>query len=1387
MKIHLPLVLLLALFTRSFGQAVYTNYVDGRVYVKMTGASLKTLRGEDPNALPLSKLGFLKEIVSKYGVTRVYKPFHQAVTSPVLPNILKLEFSKTSQVEQLIRDLEKVSGVEYAEKVPLMKTDIVPNDPVFPPHLTQINAVNAWNVFNGGSNITVAIVDNAVMWTHFDLAANTFTNTGEIANNNIDDDANGYIDDVNGYDVADNDPNAVPTNTAMDHGTHCAGIAGACTNNTVGIASIGWNIKIIPVKTQNDGGSTNGIAAGYEGIVYAANMNARVISCSWGGSGAALAEQAVVDYAWNRGCIVVAAAGNANTTTQNYPGAYNHVYCVASVSSSDIKSGFSNYGTWVDISAPGENVYSTTPSATTGTFLTYSGTSMATPLVAGLAGLMLSKCPVMTQTDVLNCISSTAVNIYTLAGNSSFVTNSRLGAGRIEAFAAMNCAASFTATPPIANFRTPTRNTCPLTAVQFLDSSQYAPTTWNWVFQGGTPATSTLSNPSVQWTAPGTYSVMLTVSNGNGSDSETKLAYITVAGPINLPLQEGFQASTFLPANWTENNIYNDVIYWDRVTGLGGFGTSTACARFDNYNIDALNERDEMRTPKYSFSNVGSARLRFDVAYARFNSSYSDSLEVKLSTNCGATWTTIYSKGGSTLSTVPADVNSTMFVPTAAQWRRDTIDISTLTAGQGNVMFSFINRGHYGQPIYLDNINLVFPTPTVNISAPAQRCTNSSFNFTNTSIGVGSYSWSLPGGSPASSTSSNPSVAYPSAGLYTVTILLTNGTTTTQTTRTVNIVAPPVVTVNTPTVCPGNIAVLTASGAATYSWTNGPLTASLSVSPGGTSFYTVTGTSNGCSVAQTATIVVTPAPSISINSATICSGNTAVITASGASTYSWINGPNTASLSVSPSSTSVYSVSGSNAFCSATQTSAVFVTTTPTVSVANASVCQGASALITAGGATTYSWNTNALTNTISVSPAVTTVYTVTGSNAANAISCTDTKTSTLTVVVNPTVTIAASSTILCLGGSVTLTALGANSYSWSNGASTATQVVSPATTTGYVVTGTTSGCISVAITTIIVLPVPTLSINPAPPASVCPGTSVVLNASAGFTAYTWSTNPIISAATATLLPSGNANYTLTGTTSGGCTSSFTFSIGARPQPVIALQASNANCSNACSGAISANSSGGTAPFSYTLLPTVCALPCNNLCAGNYTLVASNSEGCTSSSSFVIQATANTLSATVSGTNTSCSTCADGNAAVNLGGGTAPYTYSWSPSGSTQATANGLQVGCYTVTATDANGCQITRSLCITASPVSTTGITGQAAIAGDLRIYPNPASGKVTIELPEHRFHWSVYNALGQLVIPTTAAEGKTELSLEAFARGIYYIEVETGSTRCGTKLVVE
>ena len=178
-----------------------------------------------------------------------------------------------------------MKGMEYAEKVPLDRLCLTPNDPSYSSQwgLANINAPAAWNYFSAGSNIVVAVVDDAVERGHSDLSPNLWVNSGEIPGNGIDDDNNGYIDDINGYDVGSNDNNPNPPSNAYDHGTHVAGIVSARSNNGVGVASIGFSCKLMCVKATNSVGS---VTNGYDGIVYAAASGAHIINMSWGGPSA---------------------------------------------------------------------------------------------------------------------------------------------------------------------------------------------------------------------------------------------------------------------------------------------------------------------------------------------------------------------------------------------------------------------------------------------------------------------------------------------------------------------------------------------------------------------------------------------------------------------------------------------------------------------------------------------------------------------------------------------------------------------------------------------------------------------------------------------------------------------------------------------------------------------------------------------------------------------------------------------------------------------------------------------------------------------------------------------------------------------------------------------
>jgi len=463
----------------------------------------------------------LNNLVTEYRITEIGKAFQ--LQDPKLEKIYTLIFTDTARTEQLINSLQQLPYIEYAERVPLYKAYLTPND-LHPNqwYFSTIQAESAWDISTGSASVVIAVVDDAVRITHEDLAANVWINPGEIPGNSIDDDNNGYIDDINGWDAADNDndPNPVsPTNSSFTHGTHCSGIAAAATDNSTGIASISYNVKVMAVKTAKTG---NGLLAyAYQGVSYAIAAGADIISMSWGSGSYSTTYQMLFDYANSQGIVLVAAAGNSNSSSPHYPASYNYVISVGATDSNDERASFSNYGSTIDVMAPGQSIWSTLAGSNS-SYGYLNGTSMACPLVSGLAALMLSHDPSLSPEDLENCLKSGCDNID--AQNPSYI--GQLGAGRINAYNTLLCLGAIKA-----DFTVDYNQICPGVAVQFTDISINSPTSWQWSFSGGTPSTSTNPNPTITYNTGGAYDVTLIATNANGSDTITQTAYITVGLP----------------------------------------------------------------------------------------------------------------------------------------------------------------------------------------------------------------------------------------------------------------------------------------------------------------------------------------------------------------------------------------------------------------------------------------------------------------------------------------------------------------------------------------------------------------------------------------------------------------------------------------------------------------------------------------------------------------------------------------------------------------------------------------------------------------------------------------------------------------------------------------
>ena len=423
--------------------------LDGHVVVKFKsrGAAKTglTVFGEAATQLQIGRIrpiirvssaasaGKLSEI--KAGLDRIHEVRFSADISPriaaaMLAQDPNVEFAEPRYVYPL------------TEGVKTESSRLAPNDPQYTAmdHLRHIGMPEAWDIARASDDdVLIAIVDAGTEWRHPDLSGNIWTNAAELAGDGIDNDQNGLVDDVRGWNFANetNDPTGLAeTPENGRHGTIVAGIAGAVTDNETGIAGASWNARILPVNVACPT-TDNAVCFGYDGVIYAALHGADVINISWGGPDSYLGREAVRIAAEMRSLLVVSAGNNGEglgeggniDTTPAYPALYDGVLVVgATGKNNDTKADFSNYGLSVDVFAPGVSINSIAPNA--GYTTDASGTSYATPLVAGLAAILKAQHPGWSVDEIREQIRATsdpidAVNSAALSG--------LLGKGRINA------------------------------------------------------------------------------------------------------------------------------------------------------------------------------------------------------------------------------------------------------------------------------------------------------------------------------------------------------------------------------------------------------------------------------------------------------------------------------------------------------------------------------------------------------------------------------------------------------------------------------------------------------------------------------------------------------------------------------------------------------------------------------------------------------------------------------------------------------------------------------------------------------------------------------------------------------------------------------------------
>jgi len=399
---EIVLFVFILLSQMSWGQNITNQFVKGEVYVMFTDDYCITSRGD--RYLDLEDFDFLTKIKSEFEIVQIeHSFFFLKQDIPRLNNLVRIHFKAVERTTELLVLLNNLQAVEYAERIPINVKQELPNDQLleYQWYLERINAEAAWGIEQGSNDIDVGVVDDC-FYNHNDLWENK-----EL-----------------GWDVSNNDGDVRP-DVSYSHGTKVAGVVAATTNNVYGVASLGRNIDFIPIKASIGDGHIN---YGYEGVIRAAQEGAEIINMSWGNYYYSETNEKIINVATDLyGCILVAAAGNDNVIYKEYPAGYENVIAVAASDEYDNKASFSNYGSWVDIVAPGVFIATTSMEDS---FVYGSGTSYSSPLVAALLGLVWSVNPQLSKEEVISCVFSSAKPLYWYGS----------GSGRIDALAAVQCA-----------------------------------------------------------------------------------------------------------------------------------------------------------------------------------------------------------------------------------------------------------------------------------------------------------------------------------------------------------------------------------------------------------------------------------------------------------------------------------------------------------------------------------------------------------------------------------------------------------------------------------------------------------------------------------------------------------------------------------------------------------------------------------------------------------------------------------------------------------------------------------------------------------------------------------------------------------------------------------
>ena len=512
----------------------------------------------------------LKTLNEKHHVYALEKAFPNAKDT-ILDNIYLLHVPINSDILFIVQEYTSCPDVVYAEPNGMVFPCGIPNDVNFSNqwHLhntgqvflqnyynhnysgtpdADIDAPEAWDIETGSPDVVIAIIDSGIDYTHPDIAANIWNNTDEIPGNGFDDDHNGYIDDVRGWDFSRNDNNVTD---GHGHGTMCAGVAGAIPNNDIWGAGVSWNCKIMPVRIANENWITTALKAA-NGIVYATDNGANVCSMSFGWYYAWAEIGDAVNYSYDKGVFLCAATGNDNKSNKLYPAGFDNVTAVAMTNQNDSRCSpedwdapgwGSNYGDWVDIAAPGNIIYSTMPTyhvtsndqGMPQNFAWGCGSSFASPMVAGVAALLLSKDPSLTPDQV---------KAYLCGNVDPYNSTVYIGTGRLNAQKALTALISNLPphTPIItgpAKGKVGVATTYNFTTTDpegdevyyFIDWDDGTNSSWIGPYLSGD-----LINESHTWSEKGTYIIKAKAKDSIGAESDWKTFSVKMPCSYNIPI-----------------------------------------------------------------------------------------------------------------------------------------------------------------------------------------------------------------------------------------------------------------------------------------------------------------------------------------------------------------------------------------------------------------------------------------------------------------------------------------------------------------------------------------------------------------------------------------------------------------------------------------------------------------------------------------------------------------------------------------------------------------------------------------------------------------------------------------------------------------------------------